>query len=116
MSTNADCIPGSTRVTRPLWILPAKEYSFSRSWKISTSRSSSRIATFVSCLPAETISSLDMHISRWAPFEELEPRESGPEMKYRALRKDRPAPAGAGCKLDQLHENSRRPEGGGTLF
>ncbi len=30
--TKADCIPGSTRVTRPLWILPASEYSSAR-WK-----------------------------------------------------------------------------------
>jgi len=36
-------------------------------------------------------------------------------MKYRALRKDRLTPAGAGCSLDQIHKNSRRPEGGGTL-
>src|SRR5579884_391949 len=47
-STNADCMPGSTRVTRPLCTLPASEYSFAR-WKYnSTNWSSSRIATFVS--------------------------------------------------------------------
>ena len=37
MSTNADCIPGSTRVTRPLWMLPASEYSLAR-WKYTSTK------------------------------------------------------------------------------
>src|SRR5579883_3073330 len=32
ISTKADCMPGKTRVTFPLWMLPASEYSFSRWW------------------------------------------------------------------------------------
>lgn len=62
-------MPGRTRVTRPLWMLPAKEYSFSRSWKISTSWSSSRIATRVSCRVDETTSSFDIAFSRSGPYE-----------------------------------------------
>ena len=59
MSTNADCMPGSTRVTRPLKMLPAKACWASCSMKSSTRRSFSRMANLVSCTDELTISSLD---------------------------------------------------------
>src|SRR5437868_1860697 len=60
MSTKADCMPGSTRVTLPLYMEPARVYSFSRSKNTSTTWSSSTTASLVSCGVEVTNSSFDM--------------------------------------------------------
>src|SRR5215467_12002924 len=67
MLTKADCMPGSTRVTRPLYIDPASVYSFSRSKYISESWSSSTTATLVSCGVDETYNSFAMDLLRFLP-------------------------------------------------
>jgi len=48
ISTNADCIPGSTFTTLPLYILPAIPLFFALSKKISARLLLSRTATLVS--------------------------------------------------------------------
>ncbi len=60
-STKADCMPGKTRVTRPLWMLPASEYSLARWKNTSTSWSSSRIPTLISWRFAAITNSLLMN-------------------------------------------------------
>src|SRR2546430_12244198 len=55
MSMKEDCMPGRTFETRPLYTLPTTPRCRSRSTNTSATRSSSRMATIVSCPLAETI-------------------------------------------------------------
>src|SRR5690349_24229982 len=61
MSMKEDCMPGRTFETRPLYTLPTVPRWRSRSTKTSATRSSSRMATIVSCPLDETIISFCIH-------------------------------------------------------
>src|SRR5918994_161733 len=84
---NADCMPGSTFETRPLYKLPTTPRWRSRSMKISATWSSSRIAIRVSWPFEETIISLVMPAAPAGPVDRAghvrhgaaEPRERGAE-------------------------------------